>query len=157
MGLDQKFQCQILEFLKPFYGRGSSNIEKQELTKHPDYDANLKYLYDNNLIEGHESKTIGTTCFKLYGIRITNLGLDFLDNTCNQPVIEKQKDASFGSPVINISHSTVTLGDKNKIHSQSSQNNTTNTAPAQTATIKKILIGLFVTIVGGLILWYLTK
>lgn len=80
--------------------------------------------------------------------------LDFLEAIRNQSE-DKQKNTF--SESIHISHSTVTIGDKNKIHSHSSQNNTIQTAPAQTATIKQILIGIFVTVVGGLILWYLTR
>ncbi|WP_134356079.1 hypothetical protein [Flavobacterium psychrophilum] len=44
-----------------------------------------------------------------------------------------------------------------KIHQSSSQNKTVKTPPAKaTVTIKKILIGVFVSVIGGLILWFLT-
>jgi len=66
MVLDQQFQCQILEFLKPFYGRGSSAIEKQDFTKHPDYAVNLKYLYDSKFITGNNIKQFGTTNLELH-------------------------------------------------------------------------------------------
>jgi hypothetical protein len=165
MGLNHKLQCQILEYLQPFYGRGSSDIKKQDFVKHTDYDANLKYLYDAKFITGNNIKQIGTTNLDLHNISITKTGLDFLKTSYNQSkpsdnqgsdyIKDKQKDTP--SDAIYISHSTVTIGDKNKIHSQSSQNNTTQTTPAQTATIKKILIEILVAVVGGLILWYLTK
>lgn len=61
MGLDRKLQCQILEYLQPFYGRGSSNIKKQDFTKQPDFDANLKYLYESQFITGTNIKQLGTT------------------------------------------------------------------------------------------------
>ncbi|TRX21850.1 hypothetical protein FNW25_15530 [Flavobacterium franklandianum] len=42
------------------------------------------------------------------------------------------------------------------IHQSSSQNKTIKTPAPTTATIKKILIGVFISVIGGLILWYLT-
>jgi hypothetical protein len=43
------------------------------------------------------------------------------------------------------------------IHQSSSQNKTVNTPPAKaTVIIKKILIGVFITVIGGIIVWYFT-
>jgi hypothetical protein len=42
------------------------------------------------------------------------------------------------------------------IHQSSSQNKTMKTPAPTTATIKKIFIGVFISVIGGLILWYLT-
>jgi len=69
----------------------------------------------------------------------------------------ENKTGGFSHNVIgnNFSHNTIIIEDKNKAQS-SSQNSTTQTAPAQTATIKKILIGVLVAVIGGLIVWYLT-
>lgn len=45
-----------------------------------------------------------------------------------------------------------------KVNQSSSQNKTVKTPPAiATVTIKKILIGVIITVIGGLIVWYLTK
>jgi hypothetical protein len=69
----------------------------------------------------------------------------------------KQKDTS-SDAVFNISHSTITVGDKNKIQGISSQENSIQTTtPPTMAVITKILIGIFVAVVAGLIVWYLTK
>lgn len=44
-----------------------------------------------------------------------------------------------------------------KVNQSSSQNKTVKTPPAiATVTIKKILIGVIITVIGGLIVWYLT-
>ena len=42
------------------------------------------------------------------------------------------------------------------IRQSSSQNKAMNTPAPTTATIKKILIGVFISVIGGIILWYLT-
>lgn len=46
---------------------------------------------------------------------------------------------------------------KGKVNQSSSQNKTVKTPPAiATVAIKKILIGVIITVIGGLIVWYLT-
>ena len=154
MGLDRKLQCQILEYLQPFYGRSSSDIEKQAFTQHPDYTVNLKYLYDSKFITGNNIRQLGTTNLDLHNISIAKAGMDFLEITNKQST-----ERTHESP-LSISNSTVIIGNDNKVHNQpieSKYTNTANTPPIHaTPIIRSILIGIIATVVGGLILWYLT-
>ena len=72
-----------------------------------------------------------------------------------QSMKDKEDDEPAGS-VVNITHSTVTFGDKNKIHHNSALKIKANTA-IQAGTIKGILAAIFSAIVAGLIVWYLTR
>lgn len=119
--------------------------------QYPDVDEmtvnwHLAHLIEINLLKGKVlGSSMAPTAVAILGI--TPAGSEFLKG--------KQKDTS-SDAVFNISHSTITFGDKNKIQSISSQNSMTQTAPAQTAAIKKILISVVVAVLSGLIVWYLT-
>src|SRR3990170_6064686 len=79
MNLDRQLQRQILEYLKEFYVSELADINKQEFFKHPEYEANAKYLYEHKLIDGAVSKT-NIKLFALHIPRITKDGLDFLED-----------------------------------------------------------------------------
>jgi hypothetical protein len=156
MGLDRQLQLQILEYLEPHYGHPSYDIEKQDFTKNPDYDANLKYLYDSHFIKGNQQKQFGTTCFVLKRIEITKHGLDFLEALRIQSEKPENQNSEFIKD-IHISHSTITLGDNNEIHHKSSQNKNSQAPAAAQHIIMKILIGIFVAVAGSIAFWYLQK
>lgn len=92
-----------------------------------------------------------------------------LENINTIEVVNKKK---FGSPEYYVrkkraeqkhiisNSGIINIGDKNEITQSagsSSQVNTTQRAAAQHTTIKKMLIGILVALVSGLLLWWLTS
>jgi hypothetical protein len=106
----------------------------------------LAHLISMNLLKG---KILGPShapnAVAILGI--TSDGYEFLG--------ENQKGTE-PAAVINISHSTVTVGDKNRVRSASSQNSKHQSVTEHNGIIKKILVGVIISVLGGLIVWYLT-
>ena len=77
MNLNRPLQHKMLQTLKESYPTHSPYFT-QQFAPNPDFIPNLHYLYAHNLLTGIEVKT--SSPFDLISIRITERGLDFLED-----------------------------------------------------------------------------
>ncbi|THJ18641.1 MAG: hypothetical protein CAF42_010160 [Nitrospira sp. CG24B] len=77
MNLNRPLQLRILQTLKESYPEHSA-IFNQRFGSDPDFIPNLHYLKGHGLVTGIEAKT-HTSAGQLVNVRITETGLDFLE------------------------------------------------------------------------------
>lgn len=93
-------------------------------------------------------------------VRELNVLLHKIDNSESETIsvnndIAESLDKNIQKSSININNSTISIGNKNEYKNNQNNKNVTINPTKEENNITKISIGIFVSVVGGLVLWFL--